>query len=193
MVAPIYWRRRVLSANTIGPYFLCEFSHLEYRQSGSKGWNLSRHRLLIKLEQAEREIGYFTQKLHVQMANSHRSPQSQTNTQPMPSFWPTSFFVTIYLKVRSGSCYPVGRKIETDACNPIGRRIETDACYPLGRKIECMQPDRPMDRNWCMLPNGPIQYRIETDAWYLMGRRIETDAWYLLGRWIYWCMLPNGT
>jgi hypothetical protein len=28
----------------------------------------------------------FTQKLHVPMANSHRSPQSQTKTQPMPSF-----------------------------------------------------------------------------------------------------------
>ncbi len=43
---------------------------------------------------------FFTQKLHIQMANGHRSPQSQTNTQPMPFFWPTSFFVTIYLSVR---------------------------------------------------------------------------------------------
>ncbi len=34
---------------------------------------------------------FFTQKLHVQMANSHWPPQSQTNTQPLPSFWPTSF------------------------------------------------------------------------------------------------------
>jgi hypothetical protein len=28
---------------------------------------------------------FFTQKLHVQMANIHRSPQSQTKTQPWPS------------------------------------------------------------------------------------------------------------
>jgi hypothetical protein len=42
--------------------------------------------LLIKLVQAEKEIGFFTRKLHVQMANSHQSPQSQPNTQPMPAF-----------------------------------------------------------------------------------------------------------
>ncbi len=36
-----------------------------------------------------RKQGFYT-KLHVQMANSHWSPQSRTNTQPpLASFWPT--------------------------------------------------------------------------------------------------------
>jgi hypothetical protein len=38
------------------------------------------------LEQAEKENMFFIQKLYVQIANSHRSPQPQTDTQPMPSF-----------------------------------------------------------------------------------------------------------
>jgi hypothetical protein len=35
----------------------------------------------------------FTQNLHVQMANSHRSPLSETNTQPMPLSDPTNFLL----------------------------------------------------------------------------------------------------
>ena len=59
------------SANIFGTHGLCEF-HILNMQSGSKGWNSSRHPLLIKLMQAEKEIDFFTKKLHVQMANSHR-------------------------------------------------------------------------------------------------------------------------
>jgi len=42
---------------------------------------LSRHRLLILLSQAETEIVFFTQKLHVQIANNPRSALSQTDAQ----------------------------------------------------------------------------------------------------------------
>ncbi len=49
---------------------------------------------------------FSTQKLNVQMVNSHRSPQSQTsNTQPLPSFWPTSFFITIYCTFKCHCCF----------------------------------------------------------------------------------------
>jgi hypothetical protein len=55
--------------HTVGPYCLCEFSHLEKAKRIEGKGNR-----------------FFTQKLHVHLANSHRSPQSQTNTQPMPAF-----------------------------------------------------------------------------------------------------------
>jgi hypothetical protein len=70
---------------TVGPYFVFVSFHILNRQSGSKGRNLSIHRQLIMLVQGRGNM-FFTQKLHVQMANSHRSPLSQTNTQPMPYF-----------------------------------------------------------------------------------------------------------
>ncbi len=93
MIPPIYWRRRVISANTIGLIVFVNF-HVLNRQSGSKVWNSSRHRLLIKRSNRKRS---FTQKRYVQNANDPRSPQSQTETSPSR---PTSFFVTIYLQTR---------------------------------------------------------------------------------------------
>jgi hypothetical protein len=64
---------------------------------GKTGWNLSRHRLFIALVKAEKEISFLHKSclLKWQIAIERHSPM-QTNTQPMPSFWPTSFFVTIY-------------------------------------------------------------------------------------------------
>ncbi len=52
MTPPIYWRWRILSAIL----FSLIFFHILNRQSGSKGWNLSRHRLIVMLVQAEKEI-----------------------------------------------------------------------------------------------------------------------------------------
>ncbi len=53
----MYWRWRILSAKLLSLIFF----HILNRQSGSKGWNLSRHRLLIMLVQAEKEL-YFLHK-----------------------------------------------------------------------------------------------------------------------------------
>ncbi len=41
-------------------------------------------------------IRLFTQKLHVQITNNPRSPQSQTDAQWSSASWPPSFFVTSY-------------------------------------------------------------------------------------------------
>ena len=54
MIPPIYWRWRIISNILLSLIFF----HILNRQSGSKGWNLSRHRLLIMLVQAEKEIWF---------------------------------------------------------------------------------------------------------------------------------------
>jgi hypothetical protein len=41
---------------------------------------------------------YFTQKLHVKIANNPRSSQAQTDAHILSPSRPISFFVTIYLK-----------------------------------------------------------------------------------------------
>jgi hypothetical protein len=87
---PIYWRRRVISADTTVLCIIVFVSfHILNRQSGSKGWNSSRHRLLIKLVQVVFLLKICMFKLWIAI-------DCHSLTQPFPSFWPTQFFVTIH-------------------------------------------------------------------------------------------------
>jgi hypothetical protein len=80
MVAPIYWRRRVLAANTVGPYCLCDFSHLEKAKRIEKVIFVETSSV-NKAGTSGKGNRFFTQKLHVQMTNSTNSNQS-----PVPDY-----------------------------------------------------------------------------------------------------------
>ncbi len=96
--APIYWRWRDISANTIGVVNVHTLNN-QSRGNWSRpiGRNFqrfaysSRQCLFTKLWQPETEKISFKEKRHVQTANNPRSPQCQIEAELLDPSWPPLF------------------------------------------------------------------------------------------------------